>query len=125
MVLECNIFYFQRDKSINSILILYSLPILVHAGLKPHEICSYLGFCPKDTKVKRSKTLPLSLPPKPEITKPKIKEPTSRNVALRVLQISDLHYDEEYLVGSIADCDDPLCCRSFTNGNGTRKASKW
>ena len=31
---------------------------------------------------------------------------------LKVLHLSDFHWDPEYLPGSNADCGDPLCCRA-------------
>lgn len=30
----------------------------------------------------------------------------------KVLQISDTHFDPDYVVGSVANCEEPLCCRS-------------
>ena len=46
--------------------------------------------------------------------KPPHKEPTpvpSGNPILRVLQLSDLHVDNDYVVGLEAKCGEPLCCR--------------
>lgn len=34
---------------------------------------------------------------------------------LRILQLSDIHLDENYAVGSNTDCGEPLCCRG-SNG---------
>lgn len=41
-------------------------------------------------------------PPQPDPTSPKI----------RILHMSDTHYDEQYLEGSISSCDEPMCCRA-------------
>jgi sphingomyelin phosphodiesterase len=30
----------------------------------------------------------------------------------KVLHISDTHYDPDYVVGSVSNCEEPLCCRS-------------
>ncbi|KAH8398700.1 hypothetical protein KR215_011862, partial [Drosophila sulfurigaster] len=30
---------------------------------------------------------------------------------LLVLHLTDIHYDPEYAVGSLAECDEPMCCR--------------
>ena len=30
---------------------------------------------------------------------------------MKVLHLSDTHFDPRYLEGSNADCDEPLCCR--------------
>ncbi|CAJ0607377.1 unnamed protein product, partial [Cylicocyclus nassatus] len=65
----------------------------------------------------------VELPPKPspelleliEERRPKhtVKNGASRH--LRVLQLSDLHVDFEYVPGSEADCDLPVCCRQETH----------
>lgn len=52
---------------------------------------------------------------------------------LKILHVSDLHYDSRYLVGSESQCAEPLCCRFFgqhddgTNDPGSVKvpAGKW
>ncbi len=40
------------------------------------------------------------------------------------MHISDLHYDPDYLVGSEAQCSEPLCCR-YNTPNITHPASVW
>ncbi|XP_077541220.1 sphingomyelin phosphodiesterase-like [Haemaphysalis longicornis] len=55
---------------------------------------------------------------------------TSRGADLppfRVLQLSDTHYDPEYAEGSLAACDEPLCCRldSGEVKNDTDRAGRW
>lgn len=54
------------------------------------------------------------------------------NVAtLKILHVSDLHYDPRYLIGSESDCAEPLCCRFFgqhddgTNNPVKAPAGKW
>ncbi|KAM8706651.1 hypothetical protein ACLKA7_010850 [Drosophila subpalustris] len=37
--------------------------------------------------------------------------PEKSDQDLLVLQLTDIHYDPEYKVGSYADCDEPICCR--------------
>lgn len=54
--------------------------------------------------------------PKPSLTEPPpapLGSPT-----LKVLHLSDLHWDPEYLEGSNANCHEPLCCRA-SSGNLT------
>lgn len=36
-------------------------------------------------------------------------EPSSKDI--RILQLTDIHYDPLYVVGSLAACNEPLCCR--------------
>ncbi|XP_011501160.1 PREDICTED: sphingomyelin phosphodiesterase-like [Ceratosolen solmsi marchali] len=54
--------------------------------------------------------------------------PPSENVPmLKVLQISDTHFDPYYQEGANANCNEPLCCRA-TNGfskNHVTAAGKW
>ncbi|KAL3216150.1 hypothetical protein MRX96_051225, partial [Rhipicephalus microplus] len=47
--------------------------------------------------------------------------------SLRVLQLSDTHYDPEYTEGSLAACDAPLCCQPDSGEvqNDTDRAGRW
>ncbi|XP_075144544.1 sphingomyelin phosphodiesterase 1-like [Haematobia irritans] len=38
---------------------------------------------------------------------------------LRILQITDIHYDPEYRVDSLAECDEPMCCRPSSTTRST------
>jgi len=38
---------------------------------------------------------------------------------LQVLHLTDIHYDPEYKVGSLADCDEPICCRDELQGGSS------
>lgn len=61
----------------------------------------------------------------------KVKPPPGANSSddLTILQLTDIHYDPEYKVGSLAFCKEPLCCRSKSSGNEssdeTTKAGYW
>ncbi|CAH1256030.1 unnamed protein product [Diabrotica balteata] len=54
-----------------------------------------------------------------------------RNVevpVLKVLHLSDTHLDLDYLVGSPANCDEPLCCRNYSTPSSTEPlvpAGRW
>ncbi|KAF7278427.1 hypothetical protein GWI33_008461 [Rhynchophorus ferrugineus] len=51
--------------------------------------------------------------PKPEL---KYKELTKVNSPVfKVLHLSDTHYDPDYFVGSVTNCKEPLCCRTYSN----------
>ncbi|CAB0033583.1 unnamed protein product [Trichogramma brassicae] len=56
------------------------------------------------------------------LTKPSEKVPP-----LKILQISDTHFDPLYEVGSNADCGEPLCCRASSGAPNSSKsaAGKW
>lgn len=36
---------------------------------------------------------------------------------MKIIQVTDLHYDENYVVGNNVNCGDPICCRT-RNGPG-------
>ena len=42
---------------------------------------------------------------------------------LKVLQITDIHYDPKYKEGALADCKEPLCCRDKPRVSKFRKLS--
>ncbi|KAF9171778.1 hypothetical protein BGX21_006795 [Mortierella sp. AD011] len=44
-----------------------------------------------------------------------------------VLHLSDWHFDDQYVPGSEAECDRPLCCRTYSDSPATptRAASTW
>jgi len=46
---------------------------------------------------------------------------------LRIVQLTDTHIDREYLAGSLAECDEPLCCRKNNRkaGNNETAAPKF
>ncbi|XP_024261778.2 sphingomyelin phosphodiesterase [Oncorhynchus tshawytscha] len=48
--------------------------------------------------------------PKPPVTPPSPPKPGAPQS--RVLFLTDIHWDQDYAVGSSADCKDPLCCRN-------------
>lgn len=57
--------------------------------------------------------------------KANIAESSSQDI--RVLQISDIHYDPEYVPGSLATCDEAMCCRrgAGTIEDVTQQAGYW
>ncbi|RZF49097.1 hypothetical protein LSTR_LSTR008383 [Laodelphax striatellus] len=46
---------------------------------------------------------------------------------MQVVQITDLHYDPEYMVGGQSGCDEPLCCRQYQGvaAKPDQAAGKW
>jgi sphingomyelin phosphodiesterase len=64
----------------------------------------------------------ISLPAPKHFTYPK-----ASNRTMRVLHLSDLHYDPDYKVGAEAECNRPVCChKDSQRGNSIKKpASKW
>ena len=43
---------------------------------------------------------------------------------VRILHLTDVHYDSSYKPGSIANCNELLCCRAKSK-NGTKRAGFW
>lgn len=85
--------------------------VLLKSVLKPSEACAVLvgSTCGKfDLYDAWNITLPKV--PKPPVIPPSA--PTAGSPQSRVLFLTDIHWDQEYAVGSAADCKDPLCCRN-------------
>nr|XP_040038008.1 sphingomyelin phosphodiesterase [Gasterosteus aculeatus aculeatus] len=88
--------------------------------LWPTEACALLvgPSCGKfDIYAPWNITLPKA--PKPPITPPSPPKPGSPQS--RVLFLTDIHWDQEYVAGSAADCKDPLCCRNGSGFPGQRQ----
>ncbi|XP_075148874.1 sphingomyelin phosphodiesterase-like [Haematobia irritans] len=45
------------------------------------------------------------------LTAPKSTVPKKTSNDLTIVQLTDIHYDPEYVVGSLADCEEVMCCR--------------
>ncbi|TKR82050.1 hypothetical protein L596_015827 [Steinernema carpocapsae] len=84
--------------------------------VNPNEICGILvkncgdAFNPLISTW--NITIPGNKPPHKDPVQPAADKPK-----LRVLQISDLHVDFEYAVGTEADCGEPQCCRFPKNNH--------
>ncbi|XP_077596610.1 sphingomyelin phosphodiesterase [Stigmatopora nigra] len=79
--------------------------------LWPTEACAVLvgPSCGKfDIYAPWNVTLPKD--PKPPVKPPVPPKPGSPKS--RVLFLTDIHWDKEYVTGSAADCKEPLCCRN-------------
>ena len=92
------------------------------------ETCSAFIGCGPITNPILNWNITLPNVPKPPVKPPIPPLPTAPK--LRVLHLTDLHIDFEYLPKSLADCDQPLCCRpSSTSKNQTitpdRLAGYW
>lgn len=107
---------------------LYTLGQLV---LQPRQLCGLLirncgtPFNPFDSNWLNAKfswqsfiesfsrTVPLPPKPKnPASWHPRFhhRHPSRNNLPVRILQLSDIHYDPAYLEGAEADCAEPMCC---------------
>ncbi|KAI9290572.1 Metallo-dependent phosphatase, partial [Neoconidiobolus thromboides FSU 785] len=106
------------------------LEILQGFNLKNHlqsqMVCYTLGnICPfPNLNLKELKL--------PEVSnKPKVINESNKTDIGYILHISDLHYDENYIEGSEADCSEPICCQVDSKSKGLssnkvkKPASKW
>ncbi|XP_068188085.1 sphingomyelin phosphodiesterase [Antennarius striatus] len=99
---------------------------LQESFLLPSEACGVLvgPSCGKfDLYAPWNVTLPKV--PKPPVKPPSPPKPSSPQS--RVLFLTDIHWDQEYKVGSAADCKDPLCCRKDSGSPNwrQREAGYW
>ncbi|GAB6027684.1 hypothetical protein CHUAL_001924 [Chamberlinius hualienensis] len=62
----------------------------------------------------------------PDVPKPPVVpmvNPTSSSPVLKVLHLSDVHLDPDYVVGGAAACNEPLCCHEATSNAKVRSGS--
>ncbi|KAG0380984.1 hypothetical protein BGX24_001693 [Mortierella sp. AD032] len=103
-------------------------PVLLDSLLKADltggdgkEICfQVLGVCPSPSVSSGTLTFP-----KPRPANPTVRAASGTHVD--ILHLSDWHVDEQYVAGSEAACNRPLCCRKYSDSPATanRSASSW
>ncbi|CAL4147603.1 unnamed protein product, partial [Meganyctiphanes norvegica] len=95
--------------------------------ISPAELCGLLLGPECGTPYNPYEDWQITLPdvPKPPVTPPV--QPDVSNPRIKVLQISDIHFDPYYEEGSNSKCFEPLCCRttSGTLKNSTHAAGRW
>ncbi|XP_041055851.1 sphingomyelin phosphodiesterase [Carcharodon carcharias] len=98
----------------------------INSILKPSEICGLmLGIYCGHWDIYSDWNVTLPDKPKPPVIPPKPPQPGAP--ITRVLFLTDVHWDKDYIPGSNPDCRDPLCCRK---GSGLppkhrKGAGKW
>ncbi|XP_078393279.1 sphingomyelin phosphodiesterase [Cetorhinus maximus] len=98
----------------------------INSILKPSEICGLLlGIYCGHWDIYSDWNVTLPDKPKPPVIPPKPPQPGAP--ITRVLFLTDIHWDKDYIPGSNPDCRDPLCCRK---GSGLppkhrKGAGKW
>lgn len=101
--------------------------VLKLATVQPHEICSFVmgESCADTYSPNHSWDVIFPAVPKPE---PKeLPLPLDNQPVLKVLHISDTHYDPYYEEGANANCNEPLCCRASQGiaSSAVHAAGKW
>ncbi|XP_063982405.1 sphingomyelin phosphodiesterase-like [Diachasmimorpha longicaudata] len=101
--------------------------ILRKVDMTPREICSFImgDQCYYVATPSHEWEVSLPLVKKP-VVQPLI-PPKKGGRTLKVLHISDTHYDPYYEEGANAECGDPLCCRvsSEAPASPSGRAGKW
>ncbi|KAB0799106.1 hypothetical protein PPYR_06986 [Photinus pyralis] len=89
------------------------LAVLNVTEKNPKEICTLLQSeaCEEDPSLPPPWTIELS-EARNELEEPEGRPLQLGKPTLKILQISDSHLDLEYVEGSNANCDEPLCCRA-------------
>lgn len=94
--------------------------------LTANQICTMI-LAPDCGTIDASFDFRANISPGNAITGPKtVSSPRSSN-ELKIVHVTDLHYDEDYLEGTNAVCGDPVCCRR-NNGvpsNPADRAGHW
>ncbi|XP_049528874.1 sphingomyelin phosphodiesterase [Dermacentor silvarum] len=98
----------------------------------PNELCTLMFGRTCGNLTLPEHVWEIVVPEKPSDTTPVLKKRVAQPRAelassFRVLHLSDTHYDPEYVEGSLASCDEPLCCRAASGEvtNDTDRAGRW
>lgn len=100
-------------------------PILIHITISPREVCAFVKLCPSGKWPRLESRSTSVTEARPSFDSGKHSSNLAKvNESGFFLQITDIHLDLMYAVGSYADCGLPLCCHPW-NKNGSREAAKW
>ncbi|XP_070394579.1 sphingomyelin phosphodiesterase-like [Dermacentor albipictus] len=97
----------------------------------PNELCTLMFGRTCGNLTLPEHVWEIDVPEKPSDTTPVLRKRAQSRAELassfRVLHLSDTHYDPEYVEGSLASCDEPLCCRAASGEvtNDTDRAGRW
>lgn len=109
--------------------------IITNTDVNPNAVCSLLfqfEFCQDPHQAQQNWTVDINVK-KPwnlgDITLdgPKFIQPLKTDRDLHILHITDIHHDPLYLPGSLAECEEPLCCQRYTDKvtNSSKGAGYW
>ncbi|KAI5640563.1 calcineurin-like phosphoesterase domain-containing protein [Phthorimaea operculella] len=86
--------------------------VLKHATFGSDEICSFVLGDSCGDSYSRNHDWHVVFPPVPKPPVRNLKRPQENSPTIKVLQISDTHFDPYYQEGANANCNEPLCCRA-------------
>lgn len=125
----CKTFHIEDERVCQGIVRMFKdefVGVIEKLVLSPEEACGLVvgETCgnPYDPEVMWNITLPNV--PKPPVKPHVLPQPGSP--ILRILHLTDIHIDTQYLAGASADCGEPLCCRIGDKmTTGAMAAGKW
>ncbi|XP_023316837.1 sphingomyelin phosphodiesterase-like [Trichogramma pretiosum] len=127
----CNVFKIQTPRVCEGVMKIIGVDVVDvvrHSNLKGSQICRFfLGQpCVNGYAAQHDWNITIFPAKEPKIRHP-LTKPSEKVPPLKILQISDTHFDPLYEVGSNADCGEPLCCRASSGTpNSTKSAAgKW
>lgn len=85
--------------------------VLRKTELRPHEICAFFMGDACDDTYSPNHEWNVTFPQVPKPDPKELPLPADNQPILKVLHISDTHYDPYYEEGANANCNEPLCCR--------------
>ena len=110
----------------NSFLSSYGIPLLKNVFLRltnADNFCHTLGFCPEGEECEDTYDYAIRLlKDKPN----KKREPIDTTApTLRMLQLTDTHYDPQYIEGASVYCDQSVCCHEPASNYSRIKSGKF
>ena len=104
----------------------YGIPFLKNAFIRitnSENFCHTLSFCPEGQLCEDTYDYAIRLlKDKPKKNKEKIDKNAS---VLKMVQVTDIHYDERYVENGTIYCDTPLCCHEKVSNYSRIKSGKF
>ncbi|KAJ8966530.1 hypothetical protein NQ317_007176 [Molorchus minor] len=92
-------------------------------NLTPERVCS-IHFQANKCQDPDADKWVIPLPPALNASKAIARE-TDQTTSIKVLHLTDIHYDPQYQPDSNAECDEPLCCQNGTASDPKNAAGYW
>ncbi|XP_058792159.1 sphingomyelin phosphodiesterase-like isoform X2 [Phymastichus coffea] len=130
LTISCVILKIQTERVCAGVMNLIAIDVVQavkESPMRPAQICSfYLNDACLNGEDDRHEWK-VTFPSKEKLTEYPSSPPLENVPVLKVIQISDTHYDPHYLEGANVDCDEPLCCRAVDGQPADKSvtAGKW
>lgn len=125
----CDTFHIEDERVCQGIVRMFKdefVGVIEKLVLSPEEACGLVvgESCGKSYNPEDMWNITLPNVPKPPVKPYVLPQPGSPK--LRILHLTDIHIDSQYLAGANADCGEPLCCRIGDKmTTGAKAAGKW